>query len=74
MSALLTDLSKRCELWKVFDSNIDSKNINCIATEEFVEWSKTHFPEVKNFTVTKDYFVHGLTWDNKTIYSLKLIH
>jgi len=70
MSALLPDLFKRCELWKVSDGG----NINCIATEEFVEWSKTHFPDVKNFTVTKDYFVHGLTWDNKTIYSLKLIN
>ena len=64
MSTLLGDFVKRCEQNGVRNA----KNM------EFVKWSRTHFPEVTEFKVTKDRadtLVHGLTWDNRTLYTLR---
>jgi hypothetical protein len=64
MSALLGDFIEKCERFGVHNS----KNT------EFMKWSRTHFPSVTTFRLTKqnmDTLVEGITNDNKTLIVLR---
>jgi hypothetical protein len=67
MSTLLVDFIEKCERFGVQNSK-NSKN------SEFVKWSRAHFPEVTDFSLTKekaDTLVNGLTRDGKTLFTLR---
>lgn len=64
MSTLLVDFIEKCGRFGVQNS----KN------SEFVKWSRAHFPEVTDFSLTKekaDTLVNGLTRDGKTLFTLR---
>lgn len=66
MNTLLRDFVKNCERFGFQNS----KNT------EFVKWSRTHFPEVTDFAVSKegeDTLVNGLTWDKRTLYTMRYV-
>jgi hypothetical protein len=64
MSTLLADFIEKCERFGVQNS----KN------SEFVKWARAHFPEVTDYTLTKekvDTLVNGHARDGKTLFTLR---